>query len=135
MGDNERNRPETITLEIEGIKKEYPYGISYGEIAEEYQHTVADPILLVMDGNRLRELHRRAKKDSVLKFITMRDAAGYNAYRRSLCLMMLKAIHNVLGDSRDYRVVIHFVVSDGLYCTMTGGPELTPEFLGQVKEY
>ena len=50
MGDNERNRPETITLEIEGIKKEYPYGISYGEIAEEYQHTVADPILLVMDG-------------------------------------------------------------------------------------
>ena len=135
MGDNERNRPETITLEIEGIKKEYPYGILYGEIAEEYQHTVADPILLVMDGNRLRELHRRAKKDSVLKFITMRDAAGYNAYRRSLCLMMLKAIHNVLGDSRDYRVVIHFVVSDGLYCTMTGGPELTPEFLGQVKEY
>ena len=135
MGDNERNRSETITLEIEGIKKEYPVGISYGEIAEEYQHTVADPILLVMDGNRLRELHRRAKKDGVLKFITMRDAAGYNAYRRSLCLMMLKAIHNVLGDSRDYRVVIHFVVSDGLYCTMQGGPELTPEFLRQVKEY
>ena len=121
-------------MEIEGIKKEYPVGISYGEIAEEYQHTVADPILLVMDGNRLRELHRRAKKDSVLKFITMRDAAGYNAYRRSLCLMMLKAIHNVLGESRNYRVVIHFVVSDGLYCTMQGEPELTPEFLRQVKE-
>ena len=130
----EENR-KTVTLEIFGEKKEYPYGIQYAEIAREYQQNTEYPILLVMAGNRLRELHRRAKEDCCLRFITMQDPAGYNAYRRSLCLMMLKAIHNVLGHEEDYQVGIHFVVSDGLYCTIQGKAVLNEAFLQQVKAY
>ena len=69
-----------VVLEILGEKKTYPYGIPYMEIAKEYQHTEKEPILLVMEGNRLRELHRKAKEDSRITFITIRDSAGYNAY-------------------------------------------------------
>ncbi len=126
---------KTVTLEILGEKKEYPYGIQYFEIAREYQHTREYPILLVMADNRLRELHRRAKEDCKLTFLTMKDMAGYNAYRRSLCLMMLKAIHNVLGGEAEYQVRIHFAVSNGLYCTLQGVLEVTEEFLQQVKDY
>lgn len=125
---------KTVVLEILGEKKEYPYGTQFIEIAREYQHTEEYPILLVMAGNRLRELHRRAKENGVIQFVTIKDQAGYNAYRRSLSLMMLKAIHKVLGN-QEYQVGIHFVVSDGLYCTMQGLPEVTEEFLQKVKVY
>lgn len=122
-----------VTLEIKGEQKQYPYGTQYAEIVRDYQDTEGSPILLVMVGNRLRELHKRAKEDGRLKFVTMKDPAGYNAYCRSLCLMMLKAIRDVLTPAVDYQVGIHFVVSQGLYCTLHGKP-LTEEFLQQVKE-
>ena len=127
-------KKRTVVLEIQGKKREYPYGTQYWEIVSDYQKEQKDRILLVMAGNRLRELHRRAKEDCRLEFITMRDPAGYNAYRRSLCLMMLKAIHQVLGDGAEYQVGIHFVVSDGLYCTLQSERTLDQEFLDQVKE-
>lgn len=132
--DGMTDEKRTVTLEILGEKKEYPYGTQFIEIAREYQYTEKYPILLVMAGNRLRELHRRAKEDCTLKFITIRDQAGYNAYRRSLSLMMLKAVHNVL-EAEEHQVSIHFVVSNGLYCTLQGSSEVTEEFLQKVKTY
>lgn len=127
-------KKKNVVLEIFGKKKEYPYGTQFIEIAREYQHTQEYPILLVMAGNRLRELHRRAKEDCRITFITMKDQAGYNAYRRSLSLMMLKAVHKEIG-SGEYQVGIHFVVSNGLYCTLHGETEVTEEFLQKVKEH
>lgn len=124
-----------ITLEINGEKKQFPRGITYRELAEQYQYTEKNRILLVMADNRLRELYRKAKDGVRIRFITMEETSGYNAYRRSMCLMMLKAIHNVLGHGEDYRVGIHFVVSGGLYCTLQGAVPLTQEFLDQVKAY
>lgn len=124
---------KNVVLEIMGEKKEYPYGTQFYEIAREYQHTQKNDILLVMEGNRLRELHRRAKEDSSITFLTIEDPAGFNAYQRSVSLMMLKAIHYVL-EGQEYQVRFHFVVSRGLYCTLEGGPMVTEEFLEKVKE-
>ena len=124
-----------ITLEIDGEKKQFPRGITYRELAEQYQHTKKNRILLVLADNRLRELYRKAKDKARVRFMTIEDTAGYNAYRRSMCLMMLKAIHNVLGHGENYQVRIHFAVSGGLYCTMQGEVPLTAEFLEKVKLY
>lgn len=128
-------KTKTVVLEINGERQEFSRGITYREIANQYQHTEKHDILLVMAGNRLRELYRSPKEYTKIKFITMEDPAGYNAYRRSLSLMMLKAIHNVLGDEADYQVGIHFVVSGGLYCTLQGDATVSEDFLQQVKEY
>ena len=124
-----------ITLEIDGEKKQFPRGITYRKLAEQYQHTKKNRILLVLADNRLRELYRKAKDKARVRFMTIEDTAGYNAYRRSMCLMMLKAIHNVLGHGENYQVRIHFAVSGGLYCTMQGEVPLTAEFLEKVKLY
>lgn len=129
------NEDKLITLEIDGEKKQFPRGITYRELAEKYQDREENRILLVMADNRLRELSRKAKDGVRVKFITMADPAGYNAYRRSMCLMMLKAIHNVLDHGENYQVGIHFVVSGGLYCTIQGDVCLSEVFLSQVKTY
>ena len=39
---------KTVKVKILGKTKEYPYGISYGEIVEEYQESSRYPIVLVM---------------------------------------------------------------------------------------
>lgn len=118
---------------IEGKVKEYPEGISYGEIVKEYQERQKAPVILVMADGKLRELHKRLKADCTLEFITTRDPIGYQTYKRSACLILLKAIYDVAGQENIDKVVIHYSVGSGYYFTMKGGTALTQEFIDQVK--
>ncbi len=88
----------------------------------------------MVDG-RLQELQRPAKKDCTLEWVTLSDRAGFNAYRRSMTLLMLKAFYHVCGRENLDKIGIHFVVSDGYYCTLEGRQELTQGLLDQVKAY
>lgn len=125
-----------ITLEINGEKKEYPAGISYRELAAEYQGAYEYKIVLAKENGRLRELMKKPENGSRITFVTVRDKAGYSTYRRSMVLLMLKGIYHVVGDNRRIdRVGVHFAVGGGYYCTMQGSVEPTQEFLDQVKAY
>ena len=81
-----------ITLLVEGEEKQYPYGTSFLAIAQEYQEKYEDDIVLVMHNNRLRELNKKAERDGRLEFITTADKTGKKAYRRSVTLLMQKAV-------------------------------------------
>ena len=83
---------------------------------------------------KLHEMNRSAQNDCSLTFLTLADKEGRDTYKRSLCLMMLKAFDNVLG--RDgVHVWIRFTVSGGLYCTLDcDHATLSQELLDQVKE-
>lgn len=119
---------------IGGEKKEYPAGISYWEIAKEYQDREDAPIILVTVGGKLRELHKHLKKDCTLGFVTTKDAIGHNAYVRSATFLLLKAIYDVAGKKNLEKTVIHYALGNGLYFTMEGGTALTEEFLASVKK-
>ena len=68
---------KTVKVKILGKTKEYPYGISYGEIVEEYQESSRYPIVLVMKDGKLCELHKKLKRDGVLEFVTTGDEIGH----------------------------------------------------------
>ena len=118
---------------IGGEKKEYPAGISYWEIAKEYQDREDAPIILVTVGGKLRELHKHLKKDCTLGFVTTKDAIGHNAYVRSATFLLLKAIYDVAGKKNLEKTVVHYALGNGLYFTMEGGTALTEEFLSSIK--
>lgn len=63
-------KQESYKVTIEGIAKEYPRGITYGEIVKDYEGKTEAPIILVMVDGRLRELHKHLKADCTLQFIT-----------------------------------------------------------------
>ncbi|MCC8047336.1 MAG: nucleoside kinase [Clostridiales bacterium] len=129
---NEKN----ITIYIEGIPEEYPLGTTYREIANAHQKDFSYPIVLVNADGRLRELTKAAADGSQARFLTLRDKAGCDTYRRSLVLLMLKSIYHTVGDnSRLERVSVHFSVGESYYCTMQGEAPLTQEFLDEVKAY
>lgn len=129
---NERGKMIRVTAC--GQTREYPQGTTYGEIARDYAQMVPHQILLVKEGmHKLHELGRVVEGDCSIAFLTMADKEGRDTYKRSLCLMMLKAFHNILRGKNEH-VWIRFAVSGGLFCTLQCEEEkLSQELLDKVK--
>ncbi|MFR4352396.1 MAG: nucleoside kinase [Roseburia sp.] len=106
-----------VTLSIDGEEKQYPCGASLLSIAREYQGKYPDDIVLVVYNNRLRELSKHVKKDGTLQFVTTADKIGKKAYRRSVTLLMQKAVHNLWGDE-NVHVRVMYSIGQGYYCEL-----------------
>lgn len=118
---------------IQGETKQYPEGISYGDIVKEYEGTTEAPVILVMADGRLRELHKHLKSDCEIRFVTTKDPIGHKTYCRSATMILLKAIYDVACQENIDKVVIHYSIGDGYYFTMKGPMELTQDFIDRVK--
>lgn len=118
-----------------GETKEYPEGTPYGEIASEYADRMIHDVVLVTVNGRLRELHKRLSGDCSLGLITTAEPIGHNAYRRSMTMLLLKAIYHVAGHEQIRKVVLHFSVGSGFYFTIEGNVTITREFLDRVEAY
>lgn len=100
-------------LKIEGQEKEYPKGITFEEIAREYQAQYEDDIVLVLFQNNLRELKKMVERDGELKFITTAQKAGRDTYRRSATLLMNSAADKLFPDME---LLVQHSVGQGYYC-------------------
>ena len=121
------------TVTVRDEQREYEEGTNYKLIAEEFQEEYSHPIVLVLEDDfTLQELHQRLRKDVSLHFVTTKDGIGHEAYRRSVCFLMIKAIHDVMEHTQIERVRIHFSVSAGFYCTVEGDVRVNRVFLEQV---
>ncbi len=127
-----------IRLSIQGEVKEYPAGTHYLTIAEEYQEQYRDDIVLVLINNRLRELRKKAETDGELQFITTADKDGKKTYRRSVILLMQKAINRLWGnDGTDVKV--RYSIGQGYYCELMNRQKetalaVTPEIVSEIKK-
>ena len=105
--------------------KEFEEGTTYQAVAKEFCGSFSHPAVLAVEGeNRLQELRKTVEKDCELKFITTADAIGHETYKRSLCFLLVKAVHDVAGHDKIERVRIHFSVDIGYYCTVDGDIKL-----------
>lgn len=123
-----------LTVTIDGNAYTYEKGTPYRKIAEDFRETKDHDIVLVTVDGRLRELHHTLKKDCVIDFVTTADKIGDNAYRRSMLLMMLKAVYHTAGHENVEHVRVQFAVGNGLYCTIAGKVELNETFLSEVEK-
>ncbi len=127
-------KQEMAKVRILGEEREYPKGICYGEIVKDFEKSGDPPIILVTVDGKLRELHKRLKKECTLSFVTTRDGIGHNTYQRSACLILLKAINDVASKDNIEKVRIHYSVGSGYYFTVEGNVLLDQEFLNKVKQ-
>mgnify|MGYP005922987091 FL=1 len=111
----------------------YPEGTTYREIVDESGIHTEAPVILVMVNGKLRELQKRLKSDCTLEFVTTKDHIGFETYKRSVCLVLLRAIYNVAGRENVDKVMIHYSVGNGYYFTMEGKAALDQDFLDKVK--
>lgn len=111
---------QTFEVEVLGKKKLVPEGTKFLELAKEYQCQYEDEIVLALFNNRLRELDKSVKADGTVKFVTISDKAGQMAYRRSVTLLLQRAVHNLWGKE-GISVRVLFSISKGYYCELRQG--------------
>ena len=126
---------ELYTVIVDGEERQYEAGTTYQQIAEEFQDRYENDIVLIFADGKLRELRKKVKRNCAISFVTTSEEIGIQTYRRSMCLMLVKAVHDVGGQDQVKKVRIHYSVSKGYYCTVEGTLKLDQAFLDQVEEY
>lgn len=112
--------------------REYEEGTSYQKIAQDFRKEYEHDIVLVFADNKLQELHKTVHKDCTIRFVTTAEEIGHQTYKRSMCLMMVKAIYDVAYHTEVDKVRIHYSVSKGYYCTIEGNVKLDQDLLDRV---
>ncbi|MCM1119819.1 MAG: nucleoside kinase [bacterium] len=109
-----------MKVEIMGEVKDYPQGITYEQIAADYQERFEGLIALASADGKLRELFKHVNRDCKIRFFTLKDSVGHKAYVRSASMLCLKAIHDTMGEQAVAACRIEFSVGNGIYIS-TGG--------------
>ena len=113
--------------------RQYEVGTTYLEIAKEYQKEYSHDIVLVTVDGKLQELHKKVNRDCTLNFETTACDSGHKTYKRSMSLLLVKAIYDVAEHENVDKVRIQYSVSKGYYCTIEGNVVLDQQFLDQVE--
>ena len=90
-------------------------------LAEKYQEHYKDRIVLASVNNKLRELNRTVDTDCEVEFVTMTQRDGKRAYRRSVTLLMQKAIYNLWLNQ--VRVRVLHSLGESYYCELEEQPK------------
>ncbi len=125
---------KTVKVTIGDVVREYEVGISYEEIIKDYQNDYDAQIVLVSVNGKLNELHKRLSKDCTLEFKTVKDRTGFKTYRRSVCLLMIKAIHDMIGEEKLGKIKVEYSISKGIFCNAYGDFTIDQAFLDRVKQ-
>ncbi|MBO5153866.1 MAG: nucleoside kinase [Eubacterium sp.] len=117
---------------IDGKEVEYQQGTTYEQIAKDFQKDFEQEIALVFFNGRLRELNKSVKEDGTLSFVTLADKPGVKAYRRTVVLLMQKALDDLYGE-KGVGVRVLQTTGNGQYCELTGTDmEVTDELLREL---
>ena len=94
-------------------KRSYEEGTSYQAIARDFQKDYPHDIVLAFVNGRLQELHKTLQADCTMQFETTGGSAGHKTYKRSMSLLLVKAIYDVAPREAIGKVRIHYTVSNG----------------------
>jgi uridine kinase len=124
---------EQIKVTINGEDRVYEKDITFEMIAKEFQNQVADPIVLVYQNGRIRELFRKVQIDCKVEFITLADTLGHKAYERTATMLLFKSLYDIIGYENITKSKVEFSLGAGLFCRCEGDFTLTYDLVKQVQ--
>lgn len=119
-----------VTFYIDGEEKKYQEGITYEEIANEYQSKYDNLISLVAVDGKIIELGKEIKTGGTLTFHTREDDIGHKTYVRTATLLLVKAIESVVGQEK---IKVEFAIGTGYFCRCSGDFTIDEAFVQKVK--
>lgn len=84
------------------------------EIAQNYSEEYDSDIILAMVNGKLRELNKEVDRSGNMSFVTVTDRDGKKTYRRSVMLLLQKAVQKIYGSESYLRVL--YSLGEGYYC-------------------
>lgn len=90
-------------------------------VADRFKDYYEDDIILAIVNGRLRELNKKIKSDCELSFVTTADRDGRRTYRRSVVLLLQRAIYDIYGSMTQLHVM--HSLGEGYYCQLEKAEE------------
>ena len=115
--NNKKTQEVTIGSTLSDIYKEINLEIPYGPVSAKVN-------------NKVEGLHYRVYHNKDIEFLNLQTPSGIRTYTRSLFLVLCKAVHDLFPGSG---VVIDIPVSNGYYCNLQLGHEITTEDVDRIR--
>ena len=109
-----------ITLELTNENTEkivVKKGETFYSLAKKYQKYYEEDIILAKWNGKLMELNKQIKASGVVSFVTVGERDGRRTYRRSVTLVMQRAVEKVYG--KEVCVQILYSLGEGDYCELS----------------
>lgn len=102
----------TVNQSIYKVKE----GTTLSDLAKQVQMPQEPIILLAYMDGKLRELFTPMTKDCHVRFVTLKEQAGYMAYKRTATLMFLKACEDLLGTGATTKIALDYSIGNSIFC-------------------
>ncbi|MCI8315556.1 MAG: nucleoside kinase [Lachnospiraceae bacterium] len=124
---------QSFQVTVNGKSREYPVGITFGEVASVYQKDYSYPIALAVRNGKIKELFKKVDQDCTVEFLTLADDTGHKTYNRTATIILMKAINDVVGADKIEKIKMEFAIGNGYYCAKKGDFAFTDEIVGKIK--
>ena len=104
-----------IEVKVMGETKKVPSGITYFDLANEYQDQFKYPILFAKVGNIYKELCDYVCNGDEIYFVDLKNSTGNRVYVNALILLMSHAATLLFGYNA--KVVVKYPIDKGVYVT------------------
>ncbi len=121
---------KVLNVTVLGNSVEVKEGTTFLELAKRFAKEYSDDIALAKINGKLTELRKEVKSEGEIEFLTTATSAGRRTYRRSVTMLMQKALHNI---NKELHVQVRHSISQGFYCTLREEVEVTEELLDELK--
>ena len=91
-------------------------GTTLEQLAKQLQKKEEPVILLAYMDGKLTELFTEIKKDCHVRFVTLKEQAGYMAYKRTATFIFLKACEDLLGKGESTKIAIEYSIGNSIFC-------------------
>ena len=109
--------------------QEVPIGSTLSDIYKEINLQMPYGPVSAKVNNKVEGLHYRVYHNKDIEFLNLLTPSGIRTYTRSLFLVLCKAVHDLYPTSS---VVIDIPVSNGYYCNLQLGHEITTEDVDRI---
>ena len=110
--------------------QEVPIGSTLSDIYKEINLQMPFGPVSAKVNNKVEGLHYRVYHNKDVEFLDLLTPSGIRTYTRSLFLVLCKAVHDLYTGSQ---VVIDIPVSNGYYCNLKLGHEITTEDVDRIR--
>ena len=110
--------------------QEVPIGSTLSDIYKEINLQMTYGPVSAKVNNKVEGLHYRVYHNKDVEFLNLLTPSGIRTYTRSLFMVLCKAVHDLYTGSQ---VVIDIPVSNGYYCNLQLGHEITAEDVDRIR--
>ncbi len=123
-----------VCVTMDEVKREYPQGITYGEIVRENEREPGDEAVLVSVNGKVQELCKRLERDCILEKIGLSDPMGHKTYVRSAIFLFVKAATDVIGAEKITKLKVQFSIGKGYYISGEGDFSASAELAARIEK-